>query len=145
MPLSIDCPCIRGDFHAIILMQKKERFFTLFTLSPPCRLQVIEEAVSARFRSVSYLHTRGPGLAGHLSALQHTLMGDLATVRHLLEQCVPPHYRLTQAYLRSCHHCLQSHLGQVSSWDLESGEIFAVLNWVLHIYNRYSRLTNGRD
>lgn len=24
---------------------------------------------------------------------------------------------------------------QVSSWDLESGEIFAVLNWVLHIYN----------
>lgn len=25
-------------------------------------------------------------------------------------------------------------LTQVSSWDLESGEIFAVLNWVLHIY-----------
>ncbi|KAL2093483.1 hypothetical protein ACEWY4_010795 [Coilia grayii] len=97
--------------------------------------KVIEEAVSARFRSVSYLHTRGPGLAGHLSALQHTVMGDLATVRHLLEQCVPPHYRLTQAYLRACHHCLQSHLAQVSSWDLESGEIFAVLNWVLHIYS----------
>ena len=97
----------------------------------------MEEAVSARLRSVSYLHTRGPGLVGHLSALQHTVMGDLATVRHLLEQCVPPHYRLTQAYLRACHHCLQSHLGQVSSWDLESGEIFAVLNWVLHIYNRF--------
>ncbi|XP_012677756.2 exocyst complex component 3-like protein [Clupea harengus] len=102
----------------------RERFF-----------KVMEEAVSARLRSVSYLHTRGPGLVGHLSALQHTVMGDLATVRHLLEQCVPPHYRLTQAYLRACHHCLQSHLGQVSSWDLESGEIFAVLNWVLHIYN----------
>ncbi|XP_041967167.1 exocyst complex component 3-like protein [Alosa sapidissima] len=102
----------------------RERFF-----------KVMEEAVSARFRSVSYLHTRGPGLAGHLSALQHTVMADLATVRHLLEQCVPPHYRLTQAYLRACHHCLQSHLGQVSSWDLESGEIFAVLNWVLHIYS----------
>ncbi|XP_029378659.1 exocyst complex component 3-like protein isoform X2 [Echeneis naucrates] len=97
--------------------------------------RVLEEAVSARFRSVSYLHTRGPGLAGHLSALQHATMADLSTVRHLLEHCVPPHYRLTGAYLRASHHCLQVHLAQVSSWDLESGEIFAVLNWVLHIYN----------
>ncbi|XP_028842473.1 exocyst complex component 3-like protein isoform X2 [Denticeps clupeoides] len=100
-----------------------------------CFFKVIEEAVSARFRNVSYLHTRGPGLAGHLSALQHAIMGDLATVRHLLEHCVPPHYHLTRAYLRACHHCLQSHLGQVIGWELESGEIFAVLNWVLHIYN----------
>ncbi|XP_024138515.1 exocyst complex component 3-like protein [Oryzias melastigma] len=97
--------------------------------------QVLEEAVSARFRSVSYLHTRGPGLAGHLSALQHAVMADLATVRHLLEHCVPPHYQLTAAYLKATHHCLHTHLTQVSSWDLESGEIFAVLNWVLHIYN----------
>ncbi|XP_078114117.1 exocyst complex component 3-like protein isoform X1 [Sander vitreus] len=100
-----------------------------------CFFQVLEEAVSARFRSVSYLHTRGPGLAGHLSALQHGIMADLATVRHLLEHCVPPHYRLTRAYLRACHRCLHAHLAQVSSWDLESGEIFAVLNWVLRIYN----------
>ncbi|XP_071059526.1 exocyst complex component 3-like protein isoform X3 [Pseudochaenichthys georgianus] len=97
--------------------------------------QVLEEAVQARFRSVSYLHTRGPGLAGHLSALQHGIMADLATVCHLLEHCVPPHYQLTAAYLRASHHCLHAHLAQVSSWDLESGEIFAVLNWVLHTYN----------
>ncbi|XP_053741399.1 exocyst complex component 3-like protein [Synchiropus splendidus] len=97
--------------------------------------EVLEEAVSARFRSVSYMHTRGPGLAGHLSALQHGIMADLATVRHLLEHCVPPHYRLTAAYLRASHLCLRAHLAQVSSWDLESGEIFAVLNWVLHIYS----------
>lgn len=77
-------------------------------------VQVLEEAVSARFRSVSYLHTRGPGLAGHLSALQHGLMADMATVRHLLEHCVPPHYRLTGAYLRASHHCLHAHLTQVS-------------------------------
>uniref|UniRef100_A0A8C1T8L9 Exocyst complex component 3-like protein n=1 Tax=Cyprinus carpio TaxID=7962 RepID=A0A8C1T8L9_CYPCA len=72
--------------------------------------KVMEEAVSARFRSVSYLHTRGPGLASHLSALQHCIMGDLSTF-------------------------LQNHLGLVSGWELEGGEIFAVLNWVLHIYN----------
>ncbi|KAM3609647.1 uncharacterized protein V6R79_018128 [Siganus canaliculatus] len=100
-----------------------------------CFFRVLEEAVSARFRSVSYLHTRGPGLAGHLSALQHAIMTDLATVRHLLEHCVPTHYQLTRAYLRASHRCLHVHLAQVSSWDLESGEIFAVLNWVLHIYN----------
>uniref|UniRef100_A0A3Q3WVT7 Exocyst complex component 3-like 1 n=1 Tax=Mola mola TaxID=94237 RepID=A0A3Q3WVT7_MOLML len=100
-----------------------------------CFFKVLGEAVSARFRSVSYLHTRGPGLAGHLSALQHGIMADLATVRHLLEHCVPPHYQLTEAYLRASHLCLRAHLAQVSSWDLESGEIFAVLNWVLHIYN----------
>lgn len=75
--------------------------------------QVLEEAVSARFRSVSYLHTRGPGLAGHLSALQHAIMTDLATVRHLLEHCVPPHYRLTEAYLKASHRCLHAHLAQV--------------------------------
>ncbi|XP_077953220.1 exocyst complex component 3-like protein [Gasterosteus aculeatus] len=97
--------------------------------------EVLEEAVSARLRSVSYLHARGPGLAGHLAALQHGVMADLATVRHLLEHCVPPHYRLTGAYLRAGHRWLQAHLLQVSGWDLESGEIFAVLNWVLHIYN----------
>uniref|UniRef100_A0A3Q4GG38 Exocyst complex component 3-like 1 n=1 Tax=Neolamprologus brichardi TaxID=32507 RepID=A0A3Q4GG38_NEOBR len=93
--------------------------------------QVLEEAVAARFRSVSYLHTRGPGLAGHLSALQHGIMADLATVRHLLEHCVPQHYKLTGTYLRASHRCLHAHLTQVSSWDLESGEIFAVLNWSL--------------
>lgn len=70
--------------------------------------------MSARFRSVSYLHTRGPGLAGHLSALQHGIMADLATVRHLLEHCVPPHYQLTGAYLKASHHCLHAHLAQVS-------------------------------
>ncbi|XP_058254087.1 exocyst complex component 3-like protein isoform X2 [Hemibagrus wyckioides] len=102
----------------------RERFF-----------KVLEEAVAARFRSASYLHTRGPGLAGHLSALQHSIMGDLTTVRNLLEQCVPPHYHLTKAYLRACHRCLQVHLGQIIGWELQSGEIFAVLNWVLHIYN----------
>ncbi|XP_006809171.2 exocyst complex component 3-like protein [Neolamprologus brichardi] len=100
-----------------------------------CFFKVLEEAVAARFRSVSYLHTRGPGLAGHLSALQHGIMADLATVRHLLEHCVPQHYKLTGTYLRASHRCLHAHLTQVSSWDLESGEIFAVLNWVLHIYN----------
>ena len=92
--------------------------------------------MSARVRDMSYLHTRGPGVAGHLSALQHGIVGDLGTVRHLLEHCVPPRYQLTRAYLRACHHCLQQHLAQVSGWELESGEIFAVLNWVLHIYNR---------
>lgn len=99
----------------------------LHTLKPVCKWpltaskfitslfsQVLEEAVSARFRSVSYLHTRGPGLAGHLSALQHSIMADLTTVRHLLEHCVPPHYQLTGAYLKASHHCLQTHLTQVS-------------------------------
>ena len=75
--------------------------------------QVLEEAVSSRFRSVSYMHTRGPGLAGHLSALQHAITADLATVRHLLEQCVPEHYGLTGAYLRASHQCLQTHLALV--------------------------------
>ncbi|TRY75974.1 hypothetical protein DNTS_010882 [Danionella cerebrum] len=102
----------------------RERFF-----------KVMEEAVSSRFRSVSYLHTRGPGLASHLSALQHCIMGDLSTVRHCLEQCVPAYYHLTRAYLRFCHQFLQTHLGLVIGWELEGGEIFAVLNWVLHIYN----------
>ncbi|XP_072520040.1 exocyst complex component 3-like protein isoform X1 [Salminus brasiliensis] len=102
----------------------RERFF-----------KVLEETVAARFRSASYLHTRGPGLAGHLSALQHSIMNDLATVRNLLEQCVPPHYQLTKAYLHACHRCLQAHLSQIIGWELQSGEIFAVLNWVLHIYN----------
>ncbi|TSQ92641.1 Exocyst complex component 3-like protein [Bagarius yarrelli] len=109
----------------------RERFF-----------KVLEEAVAARFRSASYLHTRGPGLAGHLSALQHSIMGDLATVRNLLEQCVPPHYHLTKAYLHACHRCLQAHLGQITGWELQSGEIFAVLNWVLHIYNSSEMMGN---
>lgn len=90
--------------------------------------------MSARFRSVSYLHTRGPGLAGHLSALQHGIMADLATVRHLLEHCVPPHYRLTGAYLRASHRCLHAHLAQVSNVrgihpaEPEQGHMFCSYN-----------------
>ncbi|XP_035251887.1 exocyst complex component 3-like protein [Anguilla anguilla] len=102
----------------------RERFFA-----------VMEEAACARVRSVSYLHTRGPGLASHLAALQHGIVGDLGTVRHLLEHCVPPHYRLARAYVRACHRCLRAHLAQVCGWELESGEIFTVLKWVLHVYN----------
>lgn len=76
--------------------------------------QVFEESIYARFRNVSFLHTRGPGLAGHLSALQHGIMADLATVCHLLEHCVPPHYRLTGVYMRAIHQWLHNHLTQVS-------------------------------
>ncbi|XP_076878321.1 exocyst complex component 3-like protein isoform X2 [Brachyhypopomus gauderio] len=97
--------------------------------------KVLEETVAARFRNVSFRHSRGPGLAGHLSALQHSIMGDLTTVRNLLEQCVPPYYCLTKAYLQACHRCLQAHLKQTISWELQSGEIFAVLHWVLHVYS----------
>nr|XP_023673022.1 exocyst complex component 3-like protein isoform X1 [Paramormyrops kingsleyae] len=102
--------------------------------------QVMDEMVSSRFCSVSYLHTRGSGLANHLSGLQHSIMGDVATVQHLLEQCVPPHYRLLRVYVATVHRCLQTHLAQVSSWDLERGEIFAVLNWVLHVYGSHDML-----
>lgn len=90
-----------------------KRLIVCFALVLCHVFQVLEEAVSARFRSVSYLHTRGPGLAGHLSALQHGIMADLATVRHLLEHCVPAQYRLTGAYLRASHQCLHAHLAQV--------------------------------
>lgn len=75
--------------------------------------QVFEDGVSTRFRSVSFLHTRGPGLAGHLSAIQHGVMADLATVCCLLEHCVPPHYQLTGAYIKAIHQCLHNHLAQV--------------------------------
>lgn len=100
--LTQDPPHSQSCSNSLILTQ----------LVPP---QVLQEAVSARFRSVSYLHTRGPGLAGHLSALQHAIMADLATVRHLLEHCVPPHYRLAEAYLKASHRCLHTHLVQVCS------------------------------
>ncbi|MBN3298221.1 EX3L1 protein, partial [Amia calva] len=95
---------------------------------------VIEEAISTRFRA-TYLDVRGPGLASHLSALQNSIMSDLTTTKHLLEQCCPPHYCITRAYLLRCHKCLWAHLQQVISWELDSSEIFAVLNWVLHVYH----------
>lgn len=46
-------------------------------------------------------------------------MSDLSTVRHLLEHCVPPHYKLTRAYLRVSHRCLHAHLTQVNEEVLE--------------------------
>lgn len=109
--------CWRTSFFQVSTARRgPKRFIFNFLVSASgfSSPQVLEEAVLARFRSVSYLHTRGPGLAGHLSALQHGIMADLATVRHLLEHCVPPHYQLTAAYLRASHHCLHTHLAQVS-------------------------------
>ncbi|XP_015223423.2 exocyst complex component 3-like protein isoform X1 [Lepisosteus oculatus] len=95
---------------------------------------VIEEAIATRFRA-TYLDIRGPGLASHLTALQNSIMSDLIAVKHLLEQCCPPHYRIAHTYLIMCHKCLWTHLQQVISWDLDSSEIFTVLKWVLHIYH----------
>lgn len=54
-------------------------------------------------------------------------MADLATVRHLLEHCVPSHYHLTGAYLRASHRCLHAHLAQVSaSLSLQTDEKLCV-------------------
>ncbi|MBN3288102.1 EX3L1 protein, partial [Polyodon spathula] len=96
--------------------------------------QIIEEAIAIRFRA-TYLDIRGPGLANHLVALQNSIMNDLTTVKHLLEQCCPPHYHISRAYMLMCHKCLSAYLQQVISWDLESSEIFTVLKWVLHVYH----------
>lgn len=108
-----------GQNSNITNFNKSQCVSCSLSFPPSSQPKVLEEAVSARFRSVSYLHTRGPGLAGHLSALQHAVMTDLATVRHLLEHCVPPHYQLTAAYLRASHRCLHAHLAQVSDVHLQ--------------------------
>jgi len=109
----LESKLLPGPHHLMCVNKPPPVCNSLSSLTSPS-LQVLEEAVSARFRSVSYLHARGPGLAGHLSALQHGIMADLDTVRHLLEHCVPPHYQLTRAYLRASHRCLHTHLAQVS-------------------------------
>ncbi|XP_033897405.3 exocyst complex component 3-like protein isoform X1 [Acipenser ruthenus] len=95
---------------------------------------VIEEAIAVRFQA-TYLDIRGPELANHLVALQNSIMNDLITVKYLLEQCCPPHYHISRAYMLMYHKCLSAYLQQVVSWDLESSEIFTVLNWVLHVYH----------
>ncbi|RXM31215.1 Exocyst complex component 3-like protein, partial [Acipenser ruthenus] len=96
--------------------------------------RVIEEAIAVRFRA-TYLDIRGPGLANHLVALQNSIMNDLTIVKHLLEQCCPPHYHISRAYMLMCHKCLSAYLQQVISWNLENSEIFTVLKWVLHVYH----------
>ncbi|XP_028666023.1 exocyst complex component 3-like protein isoform X2 [Erpetoichthys calabaricus] len=93
----------------------------------------IEKSVNQRLRE-TYISIRGQGLAKHLASLQTIIMNDLATVQHLLEQCCPPHYHLTHTYLHIIHKCLSAHLQQVINWDLESSEIFTLLNWSLHVY-----------
>ncbi|KAG7473223.1 hypothetical protein MATL_G00093300 [Megalops atlanticus] len=95
--------------------------------------EVVAETARERVRTASVLRPRG--LAGHLSALQQRVVGDLNTSRYVLEGCVPAPYRLTAAYLRACHGALRTHLADVCNRELEGGEIFALLNWALHVYN----------
>ncbi|XP_036391446.1 exocyst complex component 3-like protein [Megalops cyprinoides] len=74
-------------------------------------------------------------LAAHLSALQRRVAWDLSTARYALEGCVPASYRLTAACLRAWHAALREHLAAVCAGELEGGEVFALLNWALHVYN----------
>ncbi|XP_069755532.1 exocyst complex component 3-like protein [Narcine bancroftii] len=106
--------------------------------------KVIEQSAAAQFRA-RHTDTKGPGLSNHLAALQNNVLNDLKVVKHLMEQCCPPHYNIIQTYATLYHTCLSGHLQDIISWDLDKGEIYTVLHWIRHVYHSSPEMMDHPD
>ncbi|XP_061863732.1 exocyst complex component 3-like protein isoform X2 [Colius striatus] len=76
----------------------------------------------------------GPGLAGHLAALQRDVVAELCVVKELMVQCVPPHYNILSICTATYHQALASHLQDMLREDLDKQGLFLLLEWALRVY-----------
>ncbi|KAL8194830.1 UNVERIFIED_CONTAM: hypothetical protein K2H54_036829 [Gekko kuhli] len=96
--------------------------------------QVIRDTiVAAHFQTVPG-EAQGRSIPRYLASLQSAFLAELCIVKDLMVQCCPPHYNLLSAFTNMYHQGLTRHLHQILAQDLDKQEIFAVLQWVLHVY-----------
>ncbi|XP_060109935.1 exocyst complex component 3-like protein [Heteronotia binoei] len=96
--------------------------------------QVIRDTVVATHFQTIPSEAQGRSIPKHLSSLQSTILAELCIVKDLMAQCCPPHYNIISTLTDMYHQGLTHHLHQILAQDLDKQEIFAVLQWVLHVY-----------
>uniref|UniRef100_A0A8C0GIQ7 Exocyst complex component 3 like 1 n=1 Tax=Chelonoidis abingdonii TaxID=106734 RepID=A0A8C0GIQ7_CHEAB len=98
--------------------------------------QVMQETIAAAHFKAAHVDMKGPGLGRHLATLQSDILMELRVVKDLMVQCCPPHYDILSICTRMYHQGLSDYLQDILSRDLDKQEIFTLLSWVLHVYQR---------
>ncbi|KAL7674540.1 hypothetical protein ACOME3_000817 [Neoechinorhynchus agilis] len=69
-------------------------------------------------------------LVRHLELIRLNMVHDLKAIVDLSDRCFPPSYKIIQTFVRSYHESLSNHLQIVVESNLNSTEIFSLLQWV---------------
>ncbi|XP_061450051.1 exocyst complex component 3-like protein [Rhineura floridana] len=97
--------------------------------------------VAAHFQAVPS-NGQGQHLAQHLASLQSSILAELGIVKDLMVQCCPPHYNILAAFAAMYRQGLAKHLRHILTLELEKQEIFALLQWALHVYPSSEMMTH---
>ncbi|XP_051882657.1 exocyst complex component 3-like isoform X2 [Pristis pectinata] len=73
-------------------------------------------------------------MAQHLSDLQQIIVEDLKTVKSFIQKCYPESYNIFNVYLKCYHQTVASHLECIQQKQLESSDLYSLLNWIIHTY-----------
>uniref|UniRef100_A0A8D0GXJ0 Exocyst complex component 3 like 4 n=1 Tax=Sphenodon punctatus TaxID=8508 RepID=A0A8D0GXJ0_SPHPU len=73
-------------------------------------------------------------LAIHLGYLRKCIGEDLLKIKGSVKKCYPDNYKVCDVYVESFHGAISSHLQSILQQSLEFNELYAVLDWVAHIY-----------
>ncbi|NXP51906.1 EX3L1 protein, partial [Heliornis fulica] len=96
---------------------------------------VLREAITATRFHATRPDAEGPGLAGHLAALQKAVVSELRVVKDLMVQCVPAHYNILSVCTATYHQALSGHLQDILREDLDKQALFLLLEWALCVYH----------
>lgn len=98
---------------------------------------VLEESVKNRIEGNQF-EDREMGknwLIKHLEVIRLLVLEDMKVIRSLCVPCFPPHYDITNRYLKMYHNNLANHLVELVEAGLEDNEFVTLLSWVLNTYS----------
>ncbi|XP_078263157.1 exocyst complex component 3-like [Rhinoraja longicauda] len=98
--------------------------------------ETVSKSVKERVANLPFIakEQKASWMALHLLDLQQTIVEDLKTVKHFTQKCYPESYKIFNVYLKCYYQTVSSHLECIQQKQLESHDLYALLNWIIHTY-----------
>lgn len=98
--------------------------------------ETVAKSVKERISNLPFVakEQKASWMALHLLDLQQTIVEDLKTVKNFTQKSYPGSYNIFNVYLKYYHQTVSSHLECIQQKQLESNDLYALLNWIIHTY-----------
>ncbi|XP_069772577.1 exocyst complex component 3-like isoform X2 [Narcine bancroftii] len=98
--------------------------------------ETVIKSVRERIANVPLItkEQKGSWMAQHLSGLQQIIVEDLKIVKNFIQTCYPASYNIFNMYVKCYHQTVTSHLECIQQKQLESRDLYLLLNWIIHTY-----------
>ncbi|XP_032882374.1 exocyst complex component 3-like protein 4 isoform X2 [Amblyraja radiata] len=98
--------------------------------------ETVTKSVKERISNLPFVakEQKASWMALHLLDLQQTIVEDLKTVKNFTQKSYPGSYNIFNVYLKYYHQTVSSHLECIQQKQLESNDLYALLNWIIHTY-----------